>query len=251
MDRTERKALVEALILASDTPLTADKIKHLVENVSKKEIEEIIAELQNDYEQHTRGFHLKEVAHGYQFRTQPAFASWLKKLKKTKPFRLTQPTLETLAIIAYKQPITRLEIEKIRGVDTGGVIKTLLEKRLICIAGRKNVPGKPFLLSTTKTFLEIFSLENLSSLPSIKEIEDLDTAQLPSILRDRITQNVVYNEAALNAELDTEKSTEGQAASENVFQAAEEQASISIINEPALQTDSEYSNGKESPEVEN
>jgi segregation and condensation protein B len=250
MDRTERKALVEALIFASDIPLTADKIKQLVENVTKKEIEEIISELQNDYELQARGFQIKEVANGYQFRTQPAFAFWLKKLKKTKPFRLTQPTLETLAIIAYKQPITRLEIEKIRGVDTGGVIKTLLEKRLICIAGRKNVPGKPFLLGTTKTFLEIFSLENLSSLPVIKELEDLDNAQLPSILRDRMTQNVVYDEADLSAELEAKKSTEGQAVSENVLQ-AEEPVAKSIITEPAHHTDSEYSNGKESSGVEN
>ena len=249
MDRSEQKALIEALIFASDTPLTADKIKQVVENVTKKEIEGIIAELQNDYEQQARGFQIKEVANGYQFRTQPAFSSWLKKLKKSKPFRLTQPTLETLAIIAYKQPITRLEIEKIRGVDTGGVIKTLLEKRLICIAGRKNVPGKPFLLGTTKTFLEIFSLENLSSLPAIKEVEDLDNAQLPSILRDRMIQNVTSDENAMIAEIDIEKSTAGQAASENVFQ-AEEQASTSIITEPIQHSEGEYSTSNESSEDE-
>ena len=249
MDRTERKALIEALIFASDTPLTADKIKQVVENVTKKEIEGIIAELQNEYEQQSRGFNIKEVANGYQFRTQPAFATWLKKLKKSKPFRLTQPTLETLAIIAYKQPITRLEIEKIRGVDTGGVIKTLLEKRLICIAGRKNVPGKPFLLGTTKAFLEIFSLENLSSLPAIKEVEDLDNAQLPSILRDRMIQNVTSDENALNAEIDIEKSTAGQVATENVFH-TEEQASASLITELVEHTEGEYTTSNESSEEE-
>jgi segregation and condensation protein B len=249
MDRTERKALIEALIFASDTPLTADKIKQVVENVTKKEIEGIIAELQNEYEQQSRGFQIKEVANGYQFRTQPAFATWLKKLKKSKPFRLTQPTLETLAIIAYKQPITRLEIEKIRGVDTGGVIKTLLEKRLICIAGRKNVPGKPFLLGTTKAFLEIFSLENLSSLPAIKEVEDLDNAQLPSILRDRMIQNVTSDENALNAEIDIEKSTAGQVATENVFH-TEEQASASLITELVEHTEGEYTTSNESSEEE-
>jgi segregation and condensation protein B len=249
MDRTERKALIEALIFASDTPLTADKIKQVVENVTKKEIEGIIAELQNEYEQQSRGFQIKEVANGYQFRTQPAFATWLKKLKKSKPFRLTQPTLETLAIIAYKQPMTRLEIEKIRGVDTGGVIKTLLEKRLICIAGRKNVPGKPFLLGTTKAFLEIFSLENLSSLPAIKEVEDLDNAQLPSILRDRMIQNVTSDENALNAAIDIEKSTAGQVATENVFH-TEEQASASLITELVEHTEGEYTTSNESSEEE-
>jgi segregation and condensation protein B len=244
MDRTELKALIEALIFASDTPLTADKIKQLIENITKKEIVDVIAELQSDYGQQTHGFQLTEIANGYQFRTKPDFSYWLKKFKKTKPFRLTQPTLETLAIIAYKQPITRLEIEKIRGVDTGGVIKTLLEKKLICIAGRKNVPGKPFLLGTTKTFLEIFSLENLSSLPSIKEIEDLDNAQLPSILSDRMTQNV-----ALSAETDVEISIEGQVPSEIILH-TEEQASIAILTDPDNHTDSEYGNDKESPEAE-
>jgi segregation and condensation protein B len=184
MDKTELKPILEALIFASDTPLTVDKIKQTLENVTKKEIDEAIGELQNEYQEQNRAFQIKEVANGFQFRTQPAFSPWLKKLKKTKPFRLTQPTLETLAIIAYRQPITKMEIEKIRGVDSGGVMKTLLEKKLISIAGKKDVPGKPFLFATTKTFLEVFGLENLSSLPTLKDIEDLDNAQLPTPVRE-------------------------------------------------------------------
>jgi segregation and condensation protein B len=184
MDKAELKPILEALIFASDTPLTVDKIKQTMENVSKKEIDEAIGELQNEYQEQNRSFQIKEVANGYQFRTQPAFSPWLKKLKKTKPFRLAQPTLETLAIIAYRQPITKMEVEKIRGVDSGGVMKTLLEKKLITIAGKKDVPGKPFLFATTKTFLEVFGLENLSSLPTLKDIEDLDNAQLPTLVRE-------------------------------------------------------------------
>jgi segregation and condensation protein B len=222
MDRTELKGLIEALIFASDAPLTADKIKQIIENITKKEIEEIISDLHKDYEQPEHGFQLREVANGYQFRTKPAFASWLKRLKKTKPFRLTQPTLETLAIIAYKQPITRLEIEKIRGVDSGGVIKTLLEKKLICISGRKNIPGRPFLLSTTKTFLEIFGLENLSSLPSIKELEDLDDVNLPSMLSDRMTKNIRHDESSDVAMCTEEKKTEGQGCQNNNIQVDEQ-----------------------------
>lgn len=210
MERTELKGLIEALIFASDAPLTTDKIKQIIENITKKEIDEIISELHKDYEHPEHGFHLREVANGYQFRTKPAFAFWLKRLKKTKPFRLTQPTLETLAIIAYKQPITKLEIEKIRGVDSGGVIKTLLERKLICISGRKNIPGRPFLLSTTKTFLEIFGLENLSSLPSIKELEDLDDVNLPSILSDRMTKNIRHEESSDAAIGKEENKLEGQ-----------------------------------------
>jgi segregation and condensation protein B len=184
MDKIELKPLLEALIFASDTPLTVDKIKQILESVSRKDIDAAIGELQQEYQEQNRAFQLKEVANGYQFRTQPAFSPWLKKLKKTKPFRLTQPTLETLAIIAYRQPITKMEIEKIRGVDSGGIVKTLLDKKLITLAGKKDVPGKPFLFATTKTFLEVFSLENLSSLPTLKDIEDLDYAQLPTPVRD-------------------------------------------------------------------
>jgi segregation and condensation protein B len=184
MDKAELKPILEALIFASDTPLTVDKIKQILESVSRKEIDAAIGELQREYQEQNRAFQLKEVANGYQFRTQPAFSPWLKKLKKTKPFRLTQPTLETLAIIAYRQPITKMEIEKIRGVDSGGIVKTLLDKKLITLAGKKDVPGKPFLFATTKTFLEVFGLENLSSLPTLKDIEDLDTAQLPTPVRE-------------------------------------------------------------------
>jgi segregation and condensation protein B len=184
MDRTELKPIIEALIFASDTPLTVEKIKQILENVTKKEIDEIIEELQKEYQEQNRGFQMKEVANGYQLRTQTAFSPWLKRLKKTKPFRLTQPTLESLAIIAYRQPITRMEVEKIRGVDSGGVLKTLLDKKLISIVGKKDVPGKPFLFATTKTFLEVFGLENLASLPTLKDIDDLDTAHLPTLVRE-------------------------------------------------------------------
>lgn len=184
MDRTELKPIIEALIFASDTPLTVEKIKQILESVTKKEIDETIEELQKEYQEQNRGFQMKEVANGYQLRTQTAFSPWLKRLKKTKPFRLTQPTLESLAIIAYRQPITRMEIEKIRGVDTGGVLKTLLDKKLISIVGKKDVPGKPFLFATTKMFLEVFGLENLSSLPTLKDIDDLDTAHLPTLVRE-------------------------------------------------------------------
>jgi segregation and condensation protein B len=190
MDRTEKKAIVESLIFASDTPLTIQKTRQILENVPKKELQDIFEELKADYQNNSRGFYIQEVAGGYQFRSKPNYASWVKKLKKTRPFRLTLPTLETLAIVAYKQPITRAEIDKIRGVDSGGVIKALLERRLINIAGRKNVPGKPFIFVTTKKFLEVFGLEKLSVLPTIKELDELDDSKLPSLLRESITGEI-------------------------------------------------------------
>lgn len=188
MNKEEFKPIVDALIFASDTPLGIQKIKQIIEEVSRKQvsakdIREIIGEINRDNKAQQRGFYLQEVAGGYQFRTRPNYASWIKKLKKSKLFRLTQSTMETLAIIAYKQPITRAETEKIRGVDSGGIIKNLLEKNIIKVMGRKNIPGRPFLLGTTKKFLETFGLEKLSDMPSLKELENLDQSRFPTFLK--------------------------------------------------------------------
>ncbi|MCP4715958.1 MAG: SMC-Scp complex subunit ScpB [Deltaproteobacteria bacterium] len=191
MNSDELKPIVDALIFASDTPLSMQKIKQILDEVAKedvpsKSIREAIDALNRDNRDSQRGFFLQEVAGGYQLRTRPNYAAWVKKLLKTKPFRLTQSTLETLAIIVYKQPITRAEVDKLRGVDSGGVVKNLLERNILKIVGRKNIPGRPFLLGSTKRFLEMFGLEKLADLPSLKEFEDLDEAQLPTILRQRL-----------------------------------------------------------------
>lgn len=205
----EYKPIVDALIFASDTPLNIQKIKQILEEVSKepvskKDIREIIEELNKDNRERQRGFYLQEVAGGYQFRTRPNYAMWVKKLKKAKPFRLTQSTMETLAIIAYKQPVIRTELEKIRGVDSGGIIKNLLERNLIKIVGRKNIPGRPFLLGTTKRFLEVFGLEKLSDLPTLKEFESLDESQLPTILRDKISKKLIEGDEQVELGISTE-----------------------------------------------
>lgn len=205
MNKEELMPVVDALIFASDTPLSIQKIKQLLdddahERVTLKEIREAIEEINKDNKTQQRGFYLQEVAGGYQFRTRPNYAQWVKKLKKTKPFRLTQSTLETLAIIAYKQPLIRAEIDKIRGVDSGGVIKNLLERNLIKIVGRKNIPGRPFLLGTTSRFLEVFGLEKLSDMPSLKEFDSLDDSQLPTILREKIGEEIYVDEEALDDE---------------------------------------------------
>jgi len=191
MEIDSLKPVVDALIFASDTPLSIQKIKKILEEVAHDEvpsstIKKIIDELNKDNKSQSRGFFLQEVAGGYQFRTRPNFAPWIKKLRKVRSFRLTQSTMETLAIVAYKQPIIRAEIEKIRGVDTGGTIKNLLERGLIKILGRQNIPGRPFMFGTSKNFLEVFGLEKLSDLPPLKEFESIDQTQLPTILREKI-----------------------------------------------------------------
>jgi segregation and condensation protein B len=173
------KYMIECLIFASDIPLTVEKIKAVLEDKSKKEIKGLIEELIEDYQKLDRGILIREVANGYQFCTKPEYAHLIQKLRKTKPYNLTQPTLETLAIIAYRQPVTKAEIELVRGVDCGGVLRTLLEKKLIAIKGKKEVMGRPFLYATTTRFLEVFGLENLSSLPSIEEIKQLKDSDIP------------------------------------------------------------------------
>ena len=178
------KYIIECLIFTSDTPLTVEKIKAVLEDKSKKEIKVLIEELIQDYQNLDRGIFIREVANGFQFCTKSEYAHLIQKLRKTKPYSLTQPTLETLAIIAYRQPVTKAEIELVRGVDCGGVLRTLLEKKLIAIKGKKEVIGRPFLYATTSRFLEVFGLENLSSLPSIEEIKQLKDSDIPLFEQD-------------------------------------------------------------------
>ncbi len=182
--KNQLKYIIECLIFASDIPLTVEKIKAVLEDKSTKEIKVLIEELIQDYQNLDRGIFVREVANGFQFCTKPEYAHLVQKLRKTKPYNLTQPTLETLAIVAYRQPVTKAEIELVRGVDCGGVLRTLLEKKLIAIKGKKEVMGRPFLYVTTTRFLEVFGLENLSSLPSIEEIKQLKDSDIPLIEQD-------------------------------------------------------------------
>jgi segregation and condensation protein B len=165
--------IIEALLFSSDRPIDASAIRACLPDESLSNIKLALTELQTHYEKVQRSFVLKEVAQGYQFRTRAEYAPFVLKFHKASPSRLSKPALETLAIIAYKQPILRQEIERVRGVDSGGVVRSLLEKGLIRILGRKNLPGQPLIYGTTKTFLEVFDLKDLHSLPSLKEIKEL------------------------------------------------------------------------------
>jgi segregation and condensation protein B len=184
LQKEQAKYIIECLIFASDIPLTIEKIKDVLEDKSKKELKELVKELIEDYQKLERGIFIREVAHGYQFCTKPEYAHLIQKLRKSKPYHLTLPTLETLAIVAYKQPVTKAEVEVVRGVDCTGVLKSLLEKKLIALQGRKDVMGRPFLYGTTSRFLEVFGLADLSSLPSIEEIKQLKEADFPLFEQD-------------------------------------------------------------------
>ncbi|MBW2450617.1 MAG: SMC-Scp complex subunit ScpB [Deltaproteobacteria bacterium] len=170
------KYIIESLLFVADEPLPVDRIKKILIQVETREIREAMAELTAEYEARGGGFYLDEVAGGYQIRTRPQYTEWIKKLIQPKPLRLSKPALETLVIIAYKQPIIRSDIEHLRGVDCGGVIRALLERKLIRVLGRKEIAGRPLIYATTKRFLEIFDLKNLRDLPTPKEIEELAAA---------------------------------------------------------------------------
>lgn len=173
-DMSELEKIIEALIFASDTPLPVRKIKEILEKDSEKEVKRVISSLQEKYLKNNSPLEIVEVAGGYQIVTRAEYASWIKKLYRSRAAgHLTQRALETMAIIAYKQPITRQEVEGIRGVNSDGVIKTLMERNLITVSGRVKAPGNPLLYSTTKTFLEYFGLKSIKDLPKLKEIDEL------------------------------------------------------------------------------
>jgi segregation and condensation protein B len=170
------KHIIESLIFVSETPLSINRLKATLEAVDPNDIRLALAELQDEYENRKGGFTLQEVAGGFQFRTRAAYSDWIKKLLKPSPTRLSRAAFETLAIIAYKQPIIRADVEHIRGVDSGGVLRMLLERKLIRVLGRKDIPGRPMIYGTTKDFLALFNLKDLSELPSPKEITSLGSA---------------------------------------------------------------------------
>jgi segregation and condensation protein B len=167
------KSILESILFVSEDPMSLDRLCGILEEYEREEIRSALIELQQDYGSRESGICLAEVAKGYQFRTREEFGEYVRRLIKTRASRFSQSALETVAIVAYRQPITRAEIEYLRGVDSGGVIKTLLEKKLIKILGKKDIPGRPLIYGTTREFLEIFGLKDLSSLPSLREIEEL------------------------------------------------------------------------------
>ncbi len=174
MEKEILKPILESLIFASESALTLNNIVSILDGAEKGDVRAALNELIEEYKARAGGIFIEEVAGGYQLRTNPGNAPWIKRLFKTTGKRMSRASMETLSIIAYRQPVTRGELEAIRGVDSGGVLSTLLERRLIKITGRKETPGRPVVYGTTKTFLETFDLRDLSCLPTLKEIQALE-----------------------------------------------------------------------------
>ena len=200
------KSIVEAVIFASDVPLSLKQIKEIItepknpfqsknsEPVDEERIKSIIDELNQEYAERGSAFRIIEIAEGYQFATLPEFARWVGKLfKERSKKKLSQPALETLAIIAYKQPISKPEIEAIRGVNVDYIVKTLLEKKLITIVGRAETIGRPLLYGTTKEFLKYFGLKSLSDLPKLSEIEEI-TKESEEEIKLNLQKEVIEND---------------------------------------------------------
>jgi len=189
------KSAVEAMLFASEKPLLIEQIKKALDNLEANEVRKVLEELKSEYEQANRGIRVAEIAGGFQMITASSFAPFLKKLFKDRHTeRLSKPALETLAIIAYKQPLTRMEIELLRNVNVDGVMKSLLDKNLIRISGRKKVPGRPFVFGTTKQFLEYFGLKSLDELPKMEDFSSLvkqnEPAEIEAIEEEKTVEEL-------------------------------------------------------------
>jgi segregation and condensation protein B len=187
LDSLDVTAVVEALLFCADGPVSLKRLCELIPEAGRKEILEAIEALRFRNSGRDRGIELVEVAGGYRLQTKPEMALWIQRAGRKAPERLSRAAMETLAAIAYHQPVTRAEVERLRGVDSSGTIRGLLDRKLIRIAGRKDVPGRPLLYATTRRFLELFHLEDLDALPTIRELKEFSKAseeqQLPLFSR--------------------------------------------------------------------
>ena len=173
MERSEQRSIAEALILASPEPIPLARLSSLIPRCQPALARALVGELNSEYAERGRAFEIWEVAGGFQLRTLPAFAEYVQASQPERPLRLSHAALETLAVIAYRQPVTRAEIEHVRGVDAGAVLRSLLERNLLRIAGHREVPGRPLLYATSRRFLEIFGLARIEDLPTLRDLAEL------------------------------------------------------------------------------
>lgn len=175
------KPLVEALIFAAPEPLDAEAISRILEGVAPEDVTRFVAEINAEYELGGRPFFILDGAGGWRFASRPEYAAWVKRVAGTGRLRLSRAALETVSLIAFRQPITRSEIEAIRGVDVGGVLKMLLERRLITVCGRAPGPGRSLQYATTDDFLRYFGLKSLDELPRPEELTDKPDREIPAL----------------------------------------------------------------------
>ena len=234
IDARELKAILEAVLFVSAEPVPVARLMSILGTVSKAEVVQALGLLTHDLDQDGRGIQLVQVAGGYRLVTKQEYGPWLKRMDKAKAVqKLSRSALESLAIIAYKQPLVRSEIEEIRGVETSGVLRTLCERKLVRIVGRKDVPGRPIMYGTTKFFLEHFGLQDLSQLPPLREFKELgDSEQALLPIEEESLEVVETSEISSSEKFPaTSGLAEGEAAV--AFDAETDEA---LIHEPVEQS---------------
>jgi len=230
----ELRGIVESLLFVSPEPLSVQRLVAIMGDVTKADVAQALRGLGEELEQEGRGVRLVEIAGGFRLVTKQEYATWIKRLDKTKSAaKLSRSALESLAIIAYKQPIVRSEIEEIRGVETSGVVRTLLERKLVRIVGRKEVPGRPIMYGTTKFFLEHFGLNDLTQLPPLREFTELgesDQSLLPMESME-VTAPTAAEEAVIDITTEAIKALSEEASS---VSDAEEVEIESVVEEERM-----------------
>ena len=219
---TELKRIIEGAILASESPLTIDNLESLfiVESPTRSEIRDVIAEIEADCE--SRGFELKKVATGYRFQVKEKYSEWVSRLWEERAPRYTRALLETLALIAYKQPITRGDIEEIRGVAVStNIIRTLLEREWVRVVGHRDVPGRPAMYATTKHFLDYFNVASLEELPTLQEIKDIAAEEASLAIEEPLIEMISIELEPEDLELEGANETDLDAVSQQVDQIQE------------------------------
>ena len=191
MNKENLQSIVEALIFVSEHPMTIKQMQSAMDDVSLSELKAALDQIKQAYGVGSHGIYLESVGGGYQFRTKLDKASTIQKWAAAKPIRMTRAQLETLAIVAYKQPLTRIDVDGVRGVESTHILKMLLDKKLIRILGVKEVPGRPLLYGTTPEFLEFFTLRGLDALPTLESLKELKSEEMPLFARDSLTQEEV------------------------------------------------------------
>lgn len=243
----ELRGIVESLLFVSPEPLSVQRLVAIMGDVTKSDVAQALRGLGEELEQEGRGVRLVEIAGGFRLVTKQEYATWIKRLDKTKSAaKLSRSALESLAIIAYKQPIVRSEIEEIRGVETSGVVRTLLERKLVRIVGRKEVPGRPIMYGTTKFFLEHFGLNDLTQLPPLREFTELGESDQSLLPMD--TMEVAMPTSAEEAVIDS--TTEAiKALSEEVSSVADAEGveieSESVVEEERIMAVEVNGNGED------
>ncbi|MBW2713791.1 MAG: SMC-Scp complex subunit ScpB [Deltaproteobacteria bacterium] len=223
---TERRQILESLILTAEEPISAQKLSKILPDGSVALVNRLVGELNASYCERSAAFEIARVAGGYQLRTLSAMAPYLAKLKEARPLRLSRAALETLAIVAYRQPVTRAEIEQIRGVDAGAVLRTMMDRKLVRIAGHRDVPGRPIIYATTKRFLEIFSIHNLKDLPSLRDLKEIAGEQEELSLEPQTLDEVLAS---------AEAQAEGETGIETGADVAVElQSDLDLVGQPNI-----------------